>query len=147
MEISPQEYQQYVKQKAKKSPIIKDTVLAFAIGGLICVLGQLIQNGWMAAGLEKQDAGTAASCTLVFLSALLTGLNLYNKIARFGGAGTLVPITGFANAVASPAIDFKSEGFVTGMAAKMFVIAGPVIVYGLLAGVIYGMIFLTATAI
>ena len=140
MEISPQEYQQYVKQKAKKSPIIKDTVLAFAIGGLICVLGQLIQNGWMAAGLEKQDAGTAASCTLVFLSALLTGLNLYNKIARFGGAGTLVPITGFANAVASPAIDFKSEGFVTGMAAKMFVIAGPVIVYGLLSGVIYGVI-------
>lgn len=147
MEISPQEYQQYVKQKAKKSPIIKDTVLAFVIGGLICVLGQLIQNGWMAAGLEKQDAGTAASCTLVFLSALLTGLNLYNKIARFGGAGTLVPITGFANAVASPAIDFKSEGFITGMAAKMFVIAGPVIVYGLLAGVIYGMIFLTANAL
>ena len=147
MEISPQEYQQYVKQKAKKSPIIKDTVMAFVIGGLICVLGQLIQNGWMAAGLEKQDAGTAASCTLVFLSALLTGLNLYNKIARFGGAGTLVPITGFANAVASPAIDFKSEGFITGMAAKMFVIAGPVIVYGLLAGVIYGIVFLTVNVI
>jgi stage V sporulation protein AC len=147
MEISPQEYQQYVKQKAKKSPIIKDTVMAFVIGGLICVLGQLIQNGWLAAGLEKQDAGTAASCTLVFLSALLTGLNLYNKIARFGGAGTLVPITGFANAVASPAIDFKSEGFVTGMAAKMFVIAGPVIVYGLLAGVIYGIVFLAVNAL
>ena len=140
MEISSQEYQRYVKQKAEKSPIVKDTALAFVVGGLICVLGQLIQNGWAAAGLEKQDAGTAASCTLVFLSALLTGLNLYNKIARFGGAGTLVPITGFANAVASPAIDFKSEGFITGMAAKMFTIAGPVIVYGLLAGVIYGVI-------
>ena len=112
--------------------------LAFLVGGLICVVGQAIQNGWSAAGLNQEDAGTATSCSLVFLSALLTGLNLYNKIARFGGAGTLVPITGFANAVVSPAIDFKSEGFVTGMAAKMFQIAGPVIVFGTLASVIYG---------
>jgi len=109
MEMTPREYQQYVQQMAKKSPIIKDTLLAFVIGGAICVLGQLIQNGWAAAGLGKQAAGTATSCSLVFLSALLTGLNLYNKIARYGGAGTLVPITGFANAVVSPAIDFKSE--------------------------------------
>ena len=145
MEMTPQEYQQYVKKQEKPSPIVKDTLLAFFIGGLICVLGQLIQNGWAAMGLDKQDAGTAASCTLVFLSALLTGLNLYNKIARFGGAGTLVPITGFANAVASPAIDFKSEGFVTGMAAKMFVIAGPVIVYGTVAGVVYGVIYKITT--
>ena len=142
MEISPQEYQQYVKEKAKKSPIVKDTALAFATGGLICVLGQAIQNGWAAAGLSQQDAGTATSCTLVFLSALLTGLNLYNKIARFGGAGTLVPITGFANSVVSPAIDFKSEGFITGMAAKMFTVAGPVIVFGTLASVIYGIVLL-----
>ena len=142
MEISPQEYQQYVKEKAKKSPIVKDTALAFVIGGLICVLGQAIQNGWAAAGLSQQDAGTATSCTLVFLSALLTGLNLYNKLARFGGAGTLVPITGFANAVVSPAIDFKSEGFVTGMAAKMFTVAGPVIVFGTLASVIYGIVLM-----
>ena len=142
MEISPQEYQQYVKEKAKKSPIVKDTALAFVIGGLICVLGQAIQNGWAAAGLSQQDAGTATSCTLVFLSALLTGLNLYNKIARFGGAGTLVPITGFANAVVSPAIDFKSEGFITGMAAKMFTVAGPVIVFGTLASVIYGIVLM-----
>ena len=142
MDMSPQEYQEYVSQKAKKSPIIKDVVFAFLIGGLICVIGQAIQNGWSAAGLNKEDAGTATSCSMVFLSALLTGQNLYNKIARFGGAGTLVPITGFANAVVSPAIDFKSEGFVTGMAAKMFQIAGPVIVFGTSASVIYGVILM-----
>ena len=140
MDITPQEYQQYVKQKAKKSPLVKDTALAFLVGGGICVVGQLIQNGWATAGLGEQNAGTATSCSLVFLSALLTGLNLYNKLARFGGAGTLVPNTGFANAVVSPAIDFRSEGFVTGMAAKMFLIAGPVIVFGTLASVVYGVI-------
>ncbi|MCI9121398.1 MAG: stage V sporulation protein AC [Oscillibacter sp.] len=140
MDMSPKEYQNYVKQKAEKSPLFKDLVLAFVIGGLICVLGQALQTGWGAAGLNKEEAGTASSCTLVFLSALLTGLNLYNKIARFGGAGTLVPITGFANAVVSPAIDFKSEGFVTGMAAKMFTVAGPVIVFGTLASVLYGIV-------
>ena len=138
--MTPSAYQAYVKEKSKSSPIVKDVALAFAIGGLICVLGQLIQNGWAAAGLNKDDAGTATSCTLVFLSALLTGLNLYHKIARYGGAGTLVPITGFANAVVSPAIDFKSEGFITGMAAKMFTVAGPVIVFGTVASAIYGVI-------
>ena len=142
MDLSPQEYQQYVKERAPKSPLVKDVILAFVIGGLICVLGQLIQNGWSAAGLNQEDAGTATSCSLVLLSALLTGLNLYNKLARFGGAGTLVPITGFANAVVSPAIDFKSEGFVTGMAAKMFLVAGPVIVFGTLASVIYGAVLM-----
>jgi len=140
MDMSPKEYEQYVQGKAKKSPILKDVALAFLIGGAICVIGQLIMNGWSAMGLSEEDAGTATSCSLVLLSALLTGLNLYNKIARFGGAGTLVPITGFANAVVSPAIDFKSEGFITGMAAKMFVIAGPVIVFGTLASVVYGVI-------
>ena len=140
--MSPKEYQNYVKEKSPRSPIVKDTTLAFLIGGAICVLGQAIQNGWMSAGLGKEDAGTATAISLVFLSALLTGLNLYNKIARFGGAGTLVPITGFANSVVSPAIDFKSEGFITGMAAKMFQIAGPVIVFGTLASVIYGVILM-----
>lgn len=140
MDMSPKEYQQYVKQKAKKSPIVKNMAMAFVIGGLICVVGQAVQNGWSAAGLNQEDAGTATSCTMVFLSALLTGLNLYNKLARFGGAGTLVPITGFANAVVSPAIDFKSEGIITGMAAKMFLVAGPVIVFGTLTSVIYGVI-------
>ena len=140
MDMTPKEYQAYVARKARKSPVIRDTAMAFAIGGAICVVGQLIRNGWMAAGLSQEDAGTATSCTLVAISALLTGLNLYNKLARFGGAGTLVPITGFANAVVSPAIDFRSEGFVTGMAAKMFLIAGPVIVFGTLASVIYGVV-------
>ena len=140
MDMSPKEYKNYVEQKAKKSPIVKDVVLAFVIGGLICVVGQAIQDGWSAVGLNQEDAGTATSVCLVLLSALLTGFNLYNKLARFGGAGTLVPITGFANAVVSPAIDFKSEGFVTGMAAKMFTVAGPVIVYGVSTSVIYGII-------
>ena len=142
MDMSPKEYQEYVKRKAKKSPIVKDVALAFFVGGLICVLGQVIQNGWTAAGLGEKDAGTATSCTLVFLSALLTGLNIYNKLARFGGAGTLVPITGFANAVVSPAIDFKSEGLITGMAAKMFTVAGPVIVFGTVTSSLYGVILM-----
>ena len=127
-----------------KSPIWKDVCLAFIIGGAICVLGQAIQNGWAALGLSQQDAGTATSCSLVALSSLLTGLNLYNKLARFGGAGTLVPITGFSNAVTSPALDFKSEGFVTGMAAKMFTVAGPVITFGTLASVVYGIVLMLA---
>ena len=142
MDMTPKEYQQYVQQKSKKSPILKDVALAFIIGGLICVVGQAIQNGWSAAGLNEEDAGTATSCTLVLLSALLTGFNLYSRLARFGGAGTLVPITGLANAVVSAAVDFKSEGFVTGMAAKMFTVAGPVIVFGTLASAIYGVILL-----
>ena len=124
MDMTPQEYQEYVKRLAPKSPIFKDTAFAFFIGGAICALGQLIQNGFLSLGLAKADAGTATSICLIFLSALLTGLNLYNSIARFAGAGTLVPITGFANSVVSPAIDFKSEGFITGMASKMFVVAG-----------------------
>lgn len=139
MDMSPREYQDYVKNLQKKSPLLKDMALAFAIGGAICVIGQLILNGWLML-LHQDDAATATSVSLVFLSALFTGLNLYNKLARFGGAGTLVPITGFANAVASPAIDFRAEGLVTGMAAKMFLIAGPVIVFGTAASVIYGVV-------
>ena len=140
MELSNQEYQIYVNGLAEKSPLLKNLLLAFLIGGAICTVGQAVQNGWGALGLGKTDAGTMTSVTMIFLSALLTGLNLYNKLARYGGAGTLVPITGFANAMVSPAIDFKSEGLVTGMAAKMFIIAGPVLVCGLIASVIYGII-------
>lgn len=142
MEMTPKQYQDYVKRKMPKSPLGKDMVLAFIIGGAICVLGQLVMTAWGAAGLGKEDAGTATSISLIFLSAILTGLNLYNKIARYGGAGTLIPITGFANAVVSPAIDFKSEGVITGMATKMFLIAGPVIVFGTLASVIYGVVLM-----
>ena len=142
MEISKQEYQKYVQDRAESSPIVKNCALAFVFGGGICALGQAVMDGWTAMGLEKTDAGTAASICLVFLSVLLTGLNLYNKLGRYGGAGTLVPITGFANAVASPAIDFKSEGLITGMAAKMFTVAGPVIVFGVTASIIYGVILM-----
>ncbi|MBQ1835331.1 MAG: stage V sporulation protein AC [Oscillospiraceae bacterium] len=142
MDMTPQEYQQYVKRISPRSPIVKNTLLAYLVGGAICALGQLIQNGWLNLGLSKTDAGTAASVTLVALSALATGLGWYSRLARFAGAGTLVPITGFANAVVSPAIDCKSEGFVTGTAVKMFSIAGPVIVYGTLASVVYGIVLM-----
>ena len=138
MDMTPKEYQAYVKQKAPKSPIVKDTALAFLVGGAICAIGQLIANGFAALGLDKTDTGTARSIALVALSALSTGLGLYTKLARFAGAGTLVPITGFANAVVSPALDFKSEGFITGTAVKMFTIAGPVIAFGTAASVVYG---------
>lgn len=140
MHMTGKEYNRYVARLAEKSPLGRDLLGAFCIGGLICVLGQLILNGYKALELPEQDAATATSVTLIFLSAVLTGLSLYDDIAKFAGAGTIVPITGFANAVVSPAIEFKAEGFVTGMAAKMFVIAGPVIVYGTAASVIYGLI-------
>ena len=140
MNMTPKEYNRYVARLAKKSPLGKDLLNSFLIGGLICVIGQLILNGFTALDLSEQDAAAATSVSLVFLSAVLTGLSVYDDIAKFAGAGTLVPITGFANAVVSPAIEFKAEGFVTGMAAKMFIIAGPVIVYGTVASVLYGLI-------
>ena len=140
MNMSKKEYNRYVARLAQKSPLGKDLLRSFLVGGLICVIGQLILNGFTALDLSEQDAAAATSVSLVFLSAVLTGLSVYDDIAKFAGAGTLVPITGFANAVVSPAIEFKAEGFVTGMAAKMFIIAGPVIVYGTIASVLYGLI-------
>ena len=140
MNMSPKEYNRYVARLAKKSPLGKDLLNSFLIGGLICVIGQLILNGYTALELSEQDAAAATSVSLVFLSAVLTGLSVYDDLEKIAGAGTLVPITGFANAVVSPAIEFKAEGFVTGMAAKMFIIAGPVIVYGTVASVLYGII-------
>ena len=140
MRMTQKEYGNYVARLSERSPLGKDLFFAFVIGGLICTLGQLILNGWTAAGLDEQAAGTATAISLIALSALLTGLSIYDDLARLAGAGTIVPITGFANAVVSPAIEFKAEGFVTGMAVKMFTIAGPVIVYGTTASVIYGLI-------
>ena len=140
MDMSNKEYQKFVERRAPKSPIVKDTLFAFLIGGGICAVGQAIMALAQSMGAAEKEAGMITTIALIFLSALLTGLNLYNKLARYGGAGTLVPVTGFANAVVSPAVDFKSEGLVTGMAVKMFTIAGPVIVYGTLAGVIYGLV-------
>lgn len=147
MNMSKKEYNAYVQRLAPKSPIWKDLLNAFWTGGLICVLGQLIQNGWAAAGVDKDAAGSATAISLIFLSAVLTALSVYNCIAKFAGAGTLVPITGFANSVVSPAMEYRSEGLVTGMAAKMFTIAGPVIVYGTVASVLYGVIYWLCTAL
>ena len=139
--MTEKQYGALVARMAPKSPMWRDCLNAFWIGGLICVVGQIFTNCYGTWGLEKQDAGTAASMTLVALSALLTGLSVYDDIAKHAGAGTLVPITGFANAIAAPAVEFKTEGFVLGVGAKMFTIAGPVIVYGLAASVVYGFIF------
>ena len=138
--MTPKEYDALVRQLSPKSPIWKDTLMAFLVGGGICVVGQLILNGWGALGLTKDDAATATSVTLVFLSVLATALGLYHRLARYAGAGTLVPITGFANAVASPAIDFRAEGLITGTAVKMFTVAGPVIVFGTAASAVYGLV-------
>lgn len=114
--------------------------MGFLCGGAICTLGQVLRNLYESLGLSGDDAGTAVSVTLIFLSALLTGLGLFDKLAKHAGAGTLVPITGFANAMVSPALEFKSEGYITGTAAKLFVVAGPVLVFGISASVIYGLI-------
>ena len=141
MKVNKNEYGNYIKEFCPKSPMGLDVLKAFVIGGLICTFGQLIINVFSVLGLEKEDAGTATSITLVFLSAMLTGLSLYDNIAKHAGAGTLVPITGFANAVAAPAVEFQSEGFILGVAAKIFTIAGPVIVYGIGASVVYGFIY------
>ena len=139
--MTEKQYGALVARMAPKSRMWRDCLNAFWIGGLICGVGQIFTNCYGAWGLEKQDAGTAASMTLVALSALLTGLSVYDDIAKHAGAGTLVPITGFANAIAAPAVEFKTEGFVLGVGAKMFTIAGPVIVYGLAASVVYGFIY------
>ena len=143
--MTEKDYGKLVGELAPKSPMWRDCLMAFLVGGLICVLGQLAINGYTALGLEKQDASTAASMSLVALSALLTGLSLYDNIAKHAGAGTLVPITGFANSVAAPAVEFQTEGFILGVGAKMFTIAGPVIVYGTVASVVYGIIYWVTT--
>ena len=143
--MTQRQYSKLVKEMSPHSPLGKDCLFAFLIGGVICTLGQALLNGYQALGLDSEQSATAVSMTLVALSALLTGLSLYDNIAKYAGAGTLVPITGFANAVSSAAIEFKTEGFILGVGAKMFTIAGPVIVYGVSASVIYGLIYWITT--
>lgn len=141
MNISNEEYGELAKKRSPATKMYKTLPMAFLIGGAICTVGEGLLNLYGYLGMDKDSAGALTSMTLVFLSALLTGLKLYDRIAQHGGAGSLVPITGFANAVVSPALDFKTEGFVLGLGAKMFVIAGPVLVYGVSASVIYGVIY------
>ena len=141
MQMSNAEYSRLVDRMAPKSKLWKDLFNAFWTGGLICTLGQLLMNGFTAAGLDKQTAGSAVSICLVFLSAVLTGLAVYDDIAKLAGAGPVVPITGFANSIVSPAVEFKTEGVVLGTCAKMFTIAGPVLVFGTCASAIYGLIY------
>lgn len=138
---SNKEYQALVKQSSPSSPLVKDMLFAFLIGGAICAIGQVARSLLSNLDLSADDVGTLVSAIMIFLGVLLTSLGVYDMIAKYGGAGTLVPITGFANAVSSPAIEFHSEGIVTGICAKMFTIAGPVIVFATLSGTIYGIIY------
>ena len=141
MPVSQKEYGEMVKKASPNSKSCIDIPCAFVIGGLICVIGQALTDLYSYLGFDDRTSDAWCTVTLVFLSALLTGLGVYEKIAKHGGAGTLVPVTGFANAVASPAVEFKSEGFILGLGAKIFIIAGPVILYGTAASVLYGLIY------
>ena len=145
--MKKEEYVEYVEGRAQKSPIFKNCICAFAVGGLICTIGQALHDLYSLLGVNEQDSKTLSSVSLIFIAALLTGLGVFDNIAKFAGAGTLVPITGFANAIASQAIDAKSEGYVLGVGAKIFTIAGPVIVFALLSGRLYGVIYYLCTLI
>lgn len=139
-ELTAKEYEKMTKQTAPCSKVLQNCCNAFLVGGTICVLGQAVAKVAESAGVAPKTAALCGSLALIFLAVLLTGLNVFDKIAKHAGAGTIVPITGFANAIASPAVEFKSEGFVLGMGAKMFSVAGPVLVYGISASVVYGVI-------
>ena len=141
MNLDSKSYKKYAKERAKKSPLAKDSLMAFLIGGAICMLGQAIMLIYKAVGVPDDMAKSLVPVTLIFLAALFTGIGIFDNLAKIAGAGTLVPITGFANAVVSPAIDNKSEGFIMGVGAKMFVVAGPVIVYGIISSVLYGVVY------
>lgn len=136
--VSQKEYDKIVKKNSPNSKCFMNSLKAFLIGGLICAVGQGLMNLYTLLGINEENGKTLTSVTLIFFGILLTAVGVYDKIARHAGAGTLVPITGFANSVSSPAIEFKAEGYITGLGAKMFIIAGPVIVYGTAASVIYG---------
>ncbi|MDO4282903.1 MAG: stage V sporulation protein AC [Clostridia bacterium] len=139
--MTNQEYSDYIDKKAKNSPILKDVALAFLVGGIICMIGQLITDLFMKFGVTKDDAGIITSIILIFLGAFLTSLNLYSKIGKFAGAGSIIPITGFSNSVVAPAIEYKTEGYILGLGANMFKIAGPVLVYGISSSVAVGLIY------
>lgn len=146
MKLNKTEYAYLVKKESPNSPLLRDCLWAFFVGGIICTIGQVFSNFYKLRGLNTEQTATATAITMVFLGAFLTGLHIYDKIAKKAGAGTIVPITGFANSIVSPAMEFKSEGLILGMAAKLFAIAGPVLVYGISASVIYGLILVLTGA-
>ena len=139
---SVKEYQKYVDKKSPNSPIIRNCFNSFWVGGLICTIGQVVMEICKYRGLDTNISGTITSVMLIFLSAFLTALNVFNKIGKFAGAGSLVPITGFANSIVSPAMEYKSEGYVMGVGAKMFTVAGPVLVYGISTSILVGIVYL-----
>lgn len=139
---SKKEYQKYVNKKSPNSPIIKNCFNAFWVGGLICSIGQIILNICKSRGLSQEISSTIVSIILIGISAFLTGLNIFNKIGKFAGAGSLIPITGFANSIVSPAMEYKSEGYVMGVGGKMFTVAGPVLVFGISTSIIVGIVYL-----
>ena len=141
MSVQKAAYLAYVEKRAKKSPLVKDCIKAFFVGGSICVIGQLLKNLYTTIGLEEETVKALVPSSIVLLTAIVTAIGWFDRLAKFGGAGTLVPISGFANAVVAPAIDNKAEGWVLGLGAKIFIIAGPVILYGTLASVIYGVVY------
>ncbi len=142
MKLSREEYLKYIKDAQPKSPHLKNFIKAVFFGGLICVLGQIVENVYFYLGLTADEAASAVSVTFIAVAAVLTGFDLYEKFGKVAGAGALVPITGFANAVASAALEYKSEGFILGMCANMFKLAGPVLVVGISVSVLYGLVFL-----
>ena len=139
--FTKKEYQKYVDKKSPNSNIIKNTIKAFIVGGLICIVGQFISNYFKGKGLGIDETAALTALILILLGALFTGLNVYDELGHFAGAGSIVPITGFANSIVSPAMEFKSEGYVMGVGARMFVVAGPVLVYGISASVVAGIIY------
>jgi len=141
IKMTEKEYSEYVESKAKKSPVIKNIFFAFVVGGLICIIGQIITNICMYYEIEAKDASTISVVSLIFIGAFLTSVNLYSKIGKYAGAGSVVPITGFSNSIVAPAIEYKSEGFILGLGSNMFKIAGPVLVYGIFASFVVGFIY------
>lgn len=141
LEIQKRQYQQMAKEVGPKPPVLRNCLWAFAVGGLICAIGQVFLNFFQSLGLNTLDAGAAASITLVFLAALLTGVGLYDEIARFAGAGTIVPITGFANSMVAPALEARTEGMVLGVGARLFTIAGPILVFGIVTAWLVGVLY------
>lgn len=139
--MKPKQYENFIKDKVPKPKVVKNCVIAFIVGGLICDVGQFVQNYAKSCGYEKDAVSTITACIMVFLGAFFTGIGIYDKLGKFAGAGSIVPITGFANSIVSPAMEFKREGYVFGVGSKMFMIAGPVLVYGISASILIGLVY------